>query len=68
MSEEKLIDIESRIAYQEHMLAELNDALTNQQSRISSLENSVRALTDRVRALSDAAPAGAAGDEKPPHY
>jgi SlyX protein len=68
VNDDKIIDLESRIAYQEHTIASLNEALTDQQARISALESRVDALLERVRVLSEAAPAGGADDEPPPHY
>lgn len=68
MTKEQLIDIETKLAHQEHTVAELNDALTSQQSQIIALETQVRALTARVRALSESVPAAAPQDETPPHY
>lgn len=69
VDDEKLIDIETKLAHQEHTIAELNDALSSQQAQIAGLETLVNALKDRVRALSDAAPAAGGGDdEPPPHY
>ena len=68
VNDDKLIDIETKLAHQEHTIAELNDALTSQQAQIAGLEALVSALKERVRALSDAAPAAGADDEPPPHY
>ena len=68
MDNDKTIDLESRIAYQEHTIATLNEALTDQQDRITALEARVDALLDRVRALSDGSPGGGVDDEPPPHY
>ena len=68
MAEERLIDIETKLAHQEHTIAELNEALTDQQSQISNLDAQVRALMDRVRAMSEALPGDSPQDEKPPHY
>ena len=68
MNDDKTIELESRIAYQEHTIASLNEAVTDQQARIAALESRVDALLERVRALSDAAPAAAAEDLPPPHY
>jgi SlyX protein len=67
--DDDIIDLQTKLAHQEHTIAALNDALTGQQAQITELEALVNALRDRVRALSDAAPAAATeGDEKPPHY
>ena len=68
MDDDSIIDLQSRIAHQDHTIAALNEALSDQQSQISALEARVAALADRVRALSDAAPAAGSDDEPPPHY
>lgn len=62
----KIVDIETKLAHQEHMLAELNDAMTSQQAQISMLESMCKSLIDRVRDMTESATE--AGDEKPPHY
>jgi SlyX protein len=63
-----MIDIETKLAHQEDMLAELNTAVTNQQSQITLLEDLCETLVGRVRSLSDAAPDSDPADERPPHY
>ena len=68
VDDDKIIDLETRIAHQEHTIAELNDVLTDQQAELATLTAQVRALIERVRALSEDAPAGNSGDETPPHY
>ena len=68
MADDQLIEIETRIAHQEHTIGELNDALTSQQQQISILEVLLRTLTDRVRSMAEAAPGGADDDAPPPHY
>ena len=65
---QRLIDIETKLAYQEHLLVELNDALAAQQSQIGQLEQMCRSLIDRVRSLSDSGAANPGTDERPPHY
>lgn len=68
MDEQRLIDIETRIAYQDQTLAELNDVLTDQQARLTRLENLAVTLGERIRSLAET-PASTDGDEqKPPHY
>lgn len=68
MSEERFIDLESRLAHQDQMLNELNDVLTEQQARLMQLEELCRTLVDRVRSLGEGLPAGDPADERPPHY
>lgn len=68
MADDRLIDIETRIAHQEHTVAELDDALSSQQAQIANLELLVKVLTDRVKAISEATPGGGEGEAPPPHY
>jgi len=68
VDENRMIDIETKLAHQEDMLADLNTAVTNQQSQITLLEDLCETLVGRVRSLSDAAPESDPADERPPHY
>jgi SlyX protein len=68
VDDEKLIDIETKLAHQEHQLAELDDALSNQQAQIGNLEHLCQTLVERIRALSETGGGGGSDDEKPPHY
>jgi SlyX protein len=68
MSEERFIELESRLAHQDQMLHELNDVVTDQQAKLMQLEELCRTLIDRVRSLGEGMPAGDPADERPPHY
>ncbi len=68
MSEERFIDLETRLAHQDQLLNDLNEVVTGQQARIMDLEELCRALLERVRSLGDGGPAGDPIDERPPHY
>ncbi len=68
MSEDRLIDIESKLAHQDQLLVELNEVVTEQQGRIMQLEQLSSSLIERVRAIGDAAPEEGPVDERPPHY
>jgi len=68
MSEERFIDLESRLAEQDHLLHQLDQVVTQQQAKIMQLETLCRSLADRVRSLGQDLPAGESGDERPPHY
>ena len=68
MSEDRLIDLESKLAHQDQLLNELNDVVTEQQVRIMQLEQLSTSLLERVRSIGESTPDDAAQDEKPPHY
>ena len=68
MSEDRLVEIESKLAHQEHLLFELNDVITNQQEKIMQLQELCGSLVERVRSIGDALPDDAPQDQRPPHY
>jgi SlyX protein len=68
MNDDRLVEIETKLAHQEQMLIELNDALTNQQDSIMTLERLCASITEQLRSLSDGEGASPPGDERPPHY
>jgi len=68
VDEERIIEIETKVAHQEHTVQQLNDVVTEQAARISQLEDLCRALVDRLQSLSSNLPAATEQDERPPHY
>jgi SlyX protein len=66
VSEERLIELETKIAHHELALDELQQAYYQQEKAIAKLEATVERLTKRLDGLGglDIGPA----DEKPPHY
>ena len=68
MGDDRLIDIETKLAHQEQLLIELNDALTNQQDSIMALERLCASISERLRSLGDGEAASPPDDERPPHY
>jgi SlyX protein len=67
MSEERLEDIEIKLAHQDQLLVDLDKVVTDQQARIMQLEELVTTLIDRVRAIGEGGSDGPQ-DERPPHY
>lgn len=64
----RLIELETRVAFQEHTLAELNDVLTAQAREIALLRRDLeRALADlgTMRGMLDTDPVS---EPPPPHY
>ncbi len=65
-------DVQSRLAFQEQTLAELNDVVAGQAEQISRLEQQMQALVGKYRDLRDAVEERPSEsnpvDERPPHY
>jgi SlyX protein len=69
MNEERLIDIETKITFQEDMIEELNKTVYQQQQKIERLEALCQSLAQHVQSLSAARnDGGMMVNERPPHY
>ncbi len=67
--ENRLIELESRLAFQDDLIENLNEAVIRQQQQIERLELISKTLAERLRGLSDSAGADdGPGHEVPPHY
>ncbi|RYY01924.1 MAG: SlyX family protein [Gammaproteobacteria bacterium] len=65
-----LIELQTRVAYQEDTIQQLNDVITKQDADIIQLQQQMRLLAKRVDELSFAQTNGSddVTDERPPHY
>ncbi|MBV8657821.1 MAG: SlyX family protein [Burkholderiales bacterium] len=66
-TEDRLIDMETKLAHQEHLVESLSQRIYEQQQQIDKLELMCTTLVQRVRDLRDngnQAPI----NERPPHY
>jgi len=68
MIEERLVDIEIKLAYQEETMRELNSVVCEQQKQIDQLESVCKAFAGRIRDLSEVLEGRLPLNEKPPHY
>lgn len=67
--DDRLIDVETRLAYQEDTLQQLNDVICKQQDQIDALTLRCQWLVDKLRNVSDQLDEGKnPTEEKPPHY
>jgi SlyX protein len=66
--EERFIEIETKVAYQEHSISELNDVIYRQQQQIDQLERICNALTDSMHDMAESAGSDKSAHERPPHY
>jgi len=66
MSEERLIEVETKLSYHEHLIEELNEVVRTQQGTIDKLETVIERLIKQLDESS--AKRIGPGNEKPPHY
>lgn len=66
--EDRMVDIEIRLARQDDMLDELNKLVYRQQLKIDQLEALCTALARRIKDAADNNNAGQVANERPPHY
>jgi SlyX protein len=68
MNEQRMIDIEEKLAHQELALDEVNAALTDQQAQLTRLEQVCQSLAEKLRTMSSAPDVDRRDDARPPHY
>jgi SlyX protein len=69
ISERRIIDLETRLAYQEDLLLSLNDVVSRQQMQIDRLEAQLATLVNQLQKLATHLDWPDAGTvEIPPHY
>lgn len=68
MSDERFMDIETKLAFQEHTIDELNEVVIRQQAEIDRLKRTTEYLLDKMEQLVDTHMERAPADDKPPHY
>lgn len=69
MSEERLVNIETKLSFQEDVIDELNKTIYQQQKKLERLEATCEALARRISSLAESVNEIApAGSERPPHY
>ncbi len=66
--DDRLNELESRVAFQDHTLAELNDVVTVQERRIARLETELAALKTQMKTIAPSLIASASEETPPPHY
>jgi SlyX protein len=68
VNEDRLITIETKIAFQEDQIDELNKTVYQQQLKLERLEEVCKALARQVQGLAEAGNDGKPANERPPHY
>lgn len=65
---ERLIELETKLAYQEDTIRQLNDVVCRQQDQIDRLLEKCSLLSSRTEELAAKLPDDSDGVELPPHY
>lgn len=68
MTDDRLLDIETTIAYQDDLLAVLNRTIADQVQRIDLLEKQLRLTSEQLQQVSELLLSMQLVDETPPHY
>lgn len=68
MSEDRIIELEIKQAYQEDLIQALNQVVANQQKQIGKLEETCKLLHDKIKSLAYNPGQSITTDERPPHY
>lgn len=66
--DDRLVDIEIKIARQEDLVDAMNRTLYQQQRKIDELEALCAALARHIKEMREAASEAGPANEKPPHY
>lgn len=71
-TEAKLVDLQTRFAFQEDSIQALNDVVTRQQQQIETLTRELglhrEKLAELMEAQSERMAQGDVSDDRPPHY
>ena len=61
-------ELQTKVAFQEHTIEALNDALSSQQKQLDDLSFKVRHVIDRVKSIEPSNIAKQSEETPPPHY
>jgi len=67
VSDDRIVELEIKVAYQEDLLQALNMIVSDQQKQISKLEETCKLLGERMINMSEPSAINQ-GVERPPHY
>ncbi|MGU3232902.1 SlyX family protein [Vibrio cholerae] len=66
--QERIEDLECKLAFQEQTIETLNDALTQQQLLLSKMQDQMKYVVGKVKNIDTSTLADPAHETPPPHY
>ncbi|WP_162904892.1 SlyX family protein [Vibrio cholerae] len=66
--QERIEDLECKLAFQEQTIETLNDALTQQQLLLSKMQDQMKYVVGKVKNMDTSTLADPAHETPPPHY
>ena len=66
--EQRFIELETRLAFQETTIQELNQIVTAQQEKIDILQAAIQELHQRMQSMSEETVHDPGSEPPPPHY
>ena len=66
--ENKIIDLQSKLAFQDETINELNEVITDQQNQLDQLREEIRLLSLRISSVAEGGNTSEEKEPPPPHY
>ena len=66
--ENRIIDLESKLAFQDETINDLNEVVTDQQQQLDQLREELRLLNLRISSVAEASNTSEEKEPPPPHY
>ena len=67
-NEEAIIELQTKLAFQEDLLENLNQVITDQQGQIAKLERTVESIIVQIHSMQSSGQDYGQQQEIPPHY
>ena len=68
MKDDRIIELETKVSYQEDLLQDLNKLVVSQQQQLDQLAMICKTLSNQLKETMQRIPDESDADEKPPHY
>lgn len=65
---DEIVDLQTRVAFQDGLLEQLNEVVTSQQSQIERLETQLKSLKSQLESLQHTQLVQQGDEPPPPHY